>query len=43
MHLNKYDIIRKLGKGSYGDVYLVQNANSQQFAMKMINLGLLQG
>jgi serine/threonine protein kinase len=38
MYLNKYDIIKKLGKGSYGTVYLVQNQHHEQFAMKLISL-----
>ena len=38
MYLNKYDIIKNLGKGSFASVYLVQNQSHEQFAMKLINL-----
>ncbi|KAM3133981.1 hypothetical protein pb186bvf_013947 [Paramecium bursaria] len=35
--MNQYNRIRKIGKGNYGDVWLVEDKDHQQFAMKRID------
>lgn len=35
--LEKYKNKRRLGKGAYGDVLLVEDPNGKQFAIKMIS------
>lgn len=36
MILNKYRSKRKLGKGAYGEVLLVEDKNGEQYALKLI-------
>ena len=31
---NKFTIIQKLGRGGFGDVYLVENSKKQRYALK---------
>lgn len=35
--LGKYKNKKRLGKGAYGDVLLVEDPNGQEFAIKMIS------
>jgi serine/threonine protein kinase len=35
--LGKYKNKKRLGKGAYGDVLLVEDSNGQEFAIKMIS------
>lgn len=35
---NKFGVIKKIGSGSYGDVFLVEAANKQTYALKMLRL-----
>lgn len=37
MILNQYKIIRKLGRGGFGEVYLVSESDGQQWAIKEMN------
>lgn len=39
--LEKYRNKRKLGKGAYGDVLLVEDPDGQQLALKMISKKVL--
>lgn len=41
MFLNKYKNKRRLGKGAYGDVYLVEDENAQLFALKLISVRMM--
>ncbi len=38
MILNKYKSKRKLGKGAYGEVLLVEDKNGELFALKLIGM-----
>ena len=40
--LGKYKQVRKLGKGAYGEVILVQDMLGQHFAIKQISLRSLK-
>lgn len=40
--LGKYKNKRKLGKGAYGDVLLVEDPNGKEIALKMISKKMLQ-
>ena len=40
--LGKYKHVRKLGKGAYGDVLLVQDKSGTQYAIKMISKKILE-
>lgn len=35
---NKFCVIKKIGSGSYGDVFLVETANKQTYALKLLRL-----
>lgn len=39
----EYKNKRKLGKGAFGDVFLVQNANKELFALKVIDKKKMSG
>ena len=39
--LGKYKYIRKLGKGAYGDVVLVEDSEGNNFAIKIISKKIL--
>jgi serine/threonine protein kinase len=41
MFLNRYKNKRRLGKGAYGDVYLVEDENAQQLALKLISVRMI--
>lgn len=41
--MNKYINKRKLGKGAFGDVFLVQDPDEQLFALKVIDRQKLTG
>ena len=38
MYLNKYTSKKKLGKGAYGDVHLVEDENGKEYALKIMSL-----
>ncbi len=38
MILDKYKQRRRLGKGAYGEVLLVENKDGEQFAIKLITM-----
>lgn len=40
--LQKYKNKRRLGKGAYGDVLLVEDLNGKEFAIKMISKKVLK-
>ena len=40
--LGKYQIKRRLGKGPYGDVYLVEDPDGNEVAIKMISKRIIQ-
>lgn len=42
MFLNKYKNKRRLGKGAYGDVYLVEDDNGQLYALKLISVRMIE-
>ena len=42
MFLNKYKNKRRLGKGAYGDVYLVEDETGQQLALKLIATKMIE-
>jgi serine/threonine protein kinase len=42
MFLEKYKNIRKLGKGAYGDVFLVEDENNQELALKLITVNKIE-
>ena len=42
MFLNKYQNKRRLGKGAYGDVHLVEDDNGEQFALKLIEVRMIE-
>lgn len=39
--LGKYKKVKKLGKGAYGDVILVEDLTGNKYAIKMINKQLI--
>ena len=41
--LEKYTNKKKLGKGAFGDVYLVEDKNGDLYALKMIEKSKLEG
>ena len=41
--LDQYSSLRKLGKGAFGDVYLVEDLSQQQMALKLIDKLKLSG
>ena len=41
--LNKYTNKKKLGKGAFGDVYLVEDQAGDLYALKMIEKSKLEG
>lgn len=38
MFLQKYRSIRRLGKGAYGDVHLVEDEQGTRYALKLISI-----
>jgi serine/threonine protein kinase len=42
MFLDKYKNKRRLGKGAYGDVYLVEDDNGTLFALKVISVRMIE-
>jgi serine/threonine protein kinase len=42
MILQKYKNKRKLGKGAYGDVLLVEDPDGKELAIKMINKDIIR-
>lgn len=42
MLLQKYKNKKKLGKGAYGDVLLVEDPNGKEYAVKMISNKIIQ-
>lgn len=38
MILGKYEIIKRLGKGAFGEVVLAEDKAKQKYAIKMISL-----
>jgi serine/threonine protein kinase len=40
--LEKYKTKKRLGSGTYGDVFLVEDDDEKQFAMKLIKLKVLE-
>jgi serine/threonine protein kinase len=43
MYLSKYVSKKKLGKGAYGDVYLVEDEKGEKYALKLIALTKFEG
>ena len=41
MFLNKYKNKRRLGKGAYGDVYLVEDGKGEIYALKLISVKMI--
>jgi serine/threonine protein kinase len=42
MFLNKYKNKRRLGKGAYGDVYLVEDEKAELLALKLISVRMIE-
>ncbi len=42
MFLEKYRSIRRLGKGAYGDVHLVEDLKGVQYALKLISVKMIE-
>ena len=42
MFLEKYKNKRRLGKGAYGDVYLVEDDKGAPYALKLISVKMIQ-
>lgn len=43
MFLNRYKNLKKLGKGAYGDVYLVEDEkSSRQYALKLMSVKMIE-
>jgi len=42
MFLNKYKNKKRLGKGAYGDVYLVEDEKGTQLALKLISVKMIE-
>jgi len=42
MFLEKYKNKRRLGRGAYGDVYLVENEKGELFALKLISVKMIE-
>ena len=42
MFLEKYKSKRKLGRGAYGDVYLVEDNKGTSYALKLISVKMIQ-
>lgn len=43
MLLDKYEIIKRLGKGAFGDVVLAEDKEKNKYAIKMIALKSFEG
>ena len=41
MFLGKYKNKKRLGRGAYGDVYLVEDHKGKSYALKMVSLKLI--
>ena len=41
MFLGKYENKKRLGKGAYGDVYLVEDDKGTQYALKLISVKMI--
>lgn len=41
MFLDKYRNKKRLGKGAYGDVYLVEDEQNNLFALKLISVKMI--
>lgn len=39
--LTRFKITRKLGKGAYGDVFLVEDKDGNRFALKQISVKMI--
>jgi hypothetical protein len=37
-NINDYTCIKSLGRGKFGEVYLVKNPHSKEFALKIIGI-----
>jgi serine/threonine protein kinase len=42
MFLEKYKNKRRLGKGAYGDVYLVEDEKGTLYALKLISVRMIE-
>lgn len=42
MMLEKYRTKKRLGKGAYGDVYLVEDEKGSLFALKLIQVKMIE-
>lgn len=42
MFLEKYRNKRRLGKGAYGDVYLVEDEKGAAYALKLISVKMIE-
>jgi serine/threonine protein kinase len=42
MFLEKYENKRRLGKGAYGDVYLVEDDKGTLYALKLISVKMIE-
>lgn len=36
--LKNYEIVKKIGEGMFGTVYLVENSSKQKFALKTVKI-----
>ena len=42
MFLEKYKNNKRLGKGAYGDVYLVEDGKGTEYALKLISVKMIE-
>jgi NIMA (never in mitosis gene a)-related kinase len=42
MFLDRYKNKRRLGKGAYGDVYLVEDEKNTEYALKLISVKMIE-